>query len=294
MNKRETGTPTKTPTATEKPDEPQEQAAAVRLQDAKLSSGDPFGKRVGAAEIFKHQQVVELREIVRTAIAQRSMVLVSGPPGVGKTTGVRSVTDELPVNKFTVAYLGQDQHGANLLTRFCETLGMRPKGFRPRLILQLSQWLSNNLEDGGKDVVIVADEAHLLDDPTLEDLRLLSNVDYDRQSPFTLILIAQPWLRARLRSPFFEPLNQRIRYRYNLEGLSKEDTFQYIRSRLSAASSLQTQFTDEALQLIFSYCEGIPRKIQNLCSLLLLRARINGLNEIDSALVRQVADSQES
>ncbi|MCI0558671.1 MAG: AAA family ATPase, partial [Nitrososphaera sp.] len=201
-------------------------------------------------------------------------------------------TDELPVNKYTVVYLGQDQNGGNLLSRFSESLGLPVKGFRARLVLKLSEWLLNNLKDGGKDVTLVVDEAHLLDDQTLEDLRLLSNADYDRQSPFTLIMIAQPWLRARLKSPFFEPLNQRIRYRYSLEGMCKEDAFSYIRNRLSAAD-ISELFTDDALLLIFNYCEGIPRKIHNLCSLLLLKARLAGLKEIDVALVRQIADSQD-
>jgi type II secretory pathway predicted ATPase ExeA len=291
MNKRENETPANLATR-EKPEDGQ--GPATQLQETKLPPVmDPFSKRVSAQEVFKHQQVEELQELVRTAIAQRSMMLVSGPPGVGKTTCVRSVTDELPVNKFSVVYLGQDQHGANLWSRFSEALGLRPRGFRARLVLQLSQWLSNNLKDGGKDVVLVVDEAHLLDDQTLEELRLLSNADYDRQAPFTLIMIGQPWLRARLKSSFFEPLNQRIRYRYNLEGLTKADAFQYIRARLSAARLLPTLFTDEALHQIFAYCEGIPRKLHNLCSQLLLRARIAGLKQIDATLVRQVADSQE-
>jgi type II secretory pathway predicted ATPase ExeA len=291
MNKKESNTKEKLPIAQETSkvveSQPDEQ---FKIDDVIPPAVDPFSKRIGAQEVFLHQQIRELQEIVRTAIAQRSIALIIGPPGVGKTTGVRSVTDELPVNKYTVVYLGQDQNGGNLLSRFSEALGLPIKGFRARLVLKLSQWLLDNLKDGGKDIILVVDEAHLLDDQTLEDLRLLSNADYDRQSPFTLLMIAQPWLRARLKSPFFEPLNQRIRYRYSLEGMSKEDAFSYLRCRLSAAG-VSELFTDEALVQIFSYCEGIPRKIHNLCSLLLLKARVAELNEIDVALVRQIADS---
>lgn len=293
MSKKETITKEKLTVAEEsaKPveDQPDEQST---IDDVVLPAVDPFSKRIGAHEVFLHQQVRELQEIVRTAITQRSIALIIGPPGVGKTTGVRSVTEKLPVNKYTVVYLGQDQNGGNLLSRFSEALGIPAKGFRARLLLKLSQWLLDNLKDGGKEIVLVVDESHLIDDQTLEDLRLLSNADYDRQSPFTLLLIAQPWLRARLKSPFFEPLNQRIRYRYSLEGMSKEDAFTYIRNRLSVAG-VSDLFTDEALVQIFAYCEGIPRKIHNLCSLLLLKARIAELKEIDVALVRQVADSQD-
>ena len=291
MSKKENNTKGNLSVAQEQPKGEEDQSdEPLRTGEVIPPAVDPFSKRIGAQDVFLHPQIRELQEIVRTAIAQRSIALIIGPPGVGKTTGVRSVTDELPVNKHTVVYLGQDQNGGNLLSRFSESLGLPVKGFRSRLVLNLSQWLLNNLKDGGKDVTLVIDEAHLLDDQTLEDLRLLSNADYDRQSPFTLIMIAQPWLRARLKSPFFEPLNQRIRYRYSLEGMCKEDAFSYIRNRLSAAD-ISERFTDDALSLIFNYCEGIPRKIHNLCSLLLLKARVAGLKELDVALVRQVADS---
>jgi type II secretory pathway predicted ATPase ExeA len=190
-------------------------------------------------------------------------------------------------------YLGQDQHGVNLLSRFSEVLGLPTKRFRQHLVLQLGQWLSGNVADGGKSVILIVDEAHLLDDQTLEELRLLSNADFDRQSSFTLIMIAQPWLRARLKSPFFEPLSQRIRYRYSLEGLSKEDTFNYVRGRLLTAGLSPTVFSDEALQQIFAYSEGIPRKVNNLCSHLMLKVQSLDLLEINAGLVKQVIDSQD-
>ena len=265
----------------------------LKLQPEKARFADPFSKRVASEHVFTHQQVRELQEIIRAAIGQSSMVLISGPPGVGKTTGARSVTDELPPNKYTVVYIGQDQHGVNLLSRIAEALGLKPKRFRQHIVLQLSQWLTNNVNDGGKSVILIVDEAHLLDDQTLEELRLLSNADYDRQSCFTLILIAQPWLRARLKSPFFEPLAQRIRYRYSLEGLSKDDTAEYVRLRLSAAGLSPTFFSDDALVQIFAQSEGIPRKVNNLASQVLLKAQPLGLKQIDAALVKKVVDSLE-
>ncbi|MCI0560581.1 MAG: ATP-binding protein, partial [Nitrososphaera sp.] len=100
------------------PDEP------LKINEVIPPAVDPFSKRICAREVFLHQQIRELQEIVRTTILQRSITLIIGPPGVGKTTAVRSVTDELPVNKYTVVYLGQDQNGGNLLSRFSESLGL--------------------------------------------------------------------------------------------------------------------------------------------------------------------------
>lgn len=265
----------------------------VRQSGREYLEVDPFTKNIESSEVVQHEQLSELQSVIRAAIAQHSMVLVSGPPGVGKTTGVRSVTEALPLNKYMVIYLGQDQIGGNLLNRFAEALGIKVRRLRSHTLMHLSQRLADNLKESGKSIVLIVDEAHLLEDQTLEDLRLLSNADYDKQSPFSLILISQPWLRGRLKSPFLEPLAQRIRYRYNLESLSKEDAVAYISSRLLRAGLLEAIFTADSLQQVFVLTEGIPRKINNLCSQLLLKLKAGKLDAIDAGLVKQVAEGQD-
>lgn len=251
---------------------------------------DAFGKNIGLADFFRHQQLDELQALLRTCITQQSMALVTGPPGSGKTTAVRTVTDELPSHKYSVVYLGQDQIGANLLSRFAACLGLQAKRFRMQLTLQISQWLTDNLESGGKEVVLVIDEAHLLDDAMLEEFRLMTNANYDRQSPLTLILVGQPPLRLRLKSSGFDALSQRLRYRFRLEGLNQEETLRYVRLRLSSAGLPPDFFSHDALLQIFQICEGLPRRINNLCSLAMLRAKARKLDCVDAAFLTELAD----
>jgi type II secretory pathway predicted ATPase ExeA len=251
---------------------------------------DAFGKNVGVADLFKHKQIEELQALIRTSIEQQVMALVTGPAGSGKTTGVRSVTDELPRHQYLVIYLGQDQTGNNLLSRFTASLGLKPKRYRNHLSLQISQWLTDNLESGGKEVVLVVDETHTLDDGTLEELRLMTNANYDRQSPLSLILVGQPPLRLRLKAPHLDALSQRLRYRFRLEGLNQDETMQYIVLRLTSAGLPSGLFTDEALQVIFQLCEGLPRRINNLCSLALLRAKATNTSKIDALFINEIAE----
>jgi len=184
----------------------------------------PFSKSLNSDELFNYTQLNELRRLLKLAIAQRTMMIVTGEAGVGKSTAVGATTDELPTNKYLVAYLGQDQGGASIWRRLASSLGLRASVSREHTRLTISQYLNDNLLEKGKDVVLVVDEAHLLDRNTLEDIRLLTNTDFDRTPPLTVILLGQLSLRGRVKTAGFEAINQRLRYRYALEGFSEEET----------------------------------------------------------------------
>lgn len=262
----------------------------TKSKDGSPPIEDPFSKNVAGEQLFKHNQLEELRALIRSAINKQTMALVTGPPGVGKTTAVRSVADELPSHKYSPFYLGQDQSSVNVLRRFAQCLGIQPKYYRTRIAMQISQWLLENLSAGGKEIVLIVDEAHLLDDSMLEEFRLMTNANYDRESPLTVLLLGQPALRLRLKSSEFEALWQRIPYRYCLEGLDEDETATYIQRRLSAAGLSSDTFSPEAMLYVFQVCQGIPRRINNLCSLALLRAKFKKLQIIDAAFLKELTD----
>ena len=251
---------------------------------------DAFGKNVAGEHLFKHDQLEELRALIGSAIHKKAMALVTGPPGVGKTTAVRSVTDELPGHKYLPIYLGQDQNSVNVMRRFAHSLGIQPNHLRTRVLLQVSQWLMDNLSAGGKEIVLIVDDAHWLDDASLQDFRLMTNTNYDRESPLTVILLGQPNLRLKLKSFDFEALSHRIPYRYCLEGLDEDETANYVLLRLSTVGLPADTFSPEALHYIFQACQGVPRRINNLCSLALLKAKSKKLRVIDADFLKQLAD----
>ena len=155
---------------------------------------------------------------------------------------------------------------------------------------QISQWLIDNFDAGGKALVLVVDEAHLLDDTMLEELRLMTNANYDRQSPLTLILLGQPLLRLRLKASHFEALRQRLPYRYCIEGLDQDETIKYIQHRLSLAGMQPDFFSEDASQFIFQMSEGLPRRINNACSLALLHAATTKHSSIDASFLKELVD----
>jgi len=253
----------------------------------------PFGKAMTADEIFNYGQLDELKYLLKLAINERSIGLVSGQSGVGKTVGVHTVVSKLPTNKYSVVYLGRDQNGSNLIRHLAKGLGLPPARYRPHAWMQIAQHLSDNLIEQGKIPVVVVDEAHLLDDTTLEDLRLLTNADFDRASPLALILLGQLPLRTRLKAPGLEALSQRLRFRYALEGFTEEETAAYIKHHLCLAGICEDLFTQEAVKLIFLASAGLPREINTLCTLAMLKAQTASLSSIDAQLIRQILDQRE-
>jgi type II secretory pathway predicted ATPase ExeA len=259
----------------------------------KLPDKLPFGKDIVGDELFKFDQLAELRTTVRLAIEQRTIGAVSGQAGTGKTCAVRSVTDDLPTNKYQVLYVGQEHDETNLCRRIAAGLGLAAKRFKNHAWMQVSQHLCENLAEQGKQVVAVFDEAHLLSGATLENLRLLMNADFDRASPLSIILIGQLPLRAMLKAPGFEALNQRIRFRYSLDGFTEEETTGYIQHHLRLAGLPDDIFSKDATKAIFLAAKGILREINNVALLALLKAESTGMAKVDGKLIRQVLEQRE-
>lgn len=253
----------------------------------------PFGRGLAPEELFSYTQLEELKRLVKLALEHKSPLLLSGEAGIGKTTAIHAALCDLPANKYSIIYLGQDQDGSNLTRRLAAALGLQPKNARRHTWMQITQLLADNLVEQGKTPVVVIDEAHLLDSIILEDLRLLTNADFDRTSPLALILLGQLPLRSRLKAPGFEALSQRLRFRYALEGFTLDETSAYIKHHLRLVGLAEDIFTPEAVKLVFHSSRGILREINNYCSLSLLKAQTLLASKIDPKLVRQVLDQRE-
>ncbi len=155
-------------------------------------------------------------------------------------------------------------------------------------MLQLTQSISRD-----RRLVLIVDEAHLLDQTTFEDLRLLTNADMDIRSPMSLIVIGQRWLRQTLRQSKYEALYQRLRLRFTLEGLSEIETCDYIHHHLSLSGCTKVPFTKTAMRAVFMASDGILREVNNICYKALLAGAERSEKRIDEQLVEWVVDQPE-
>lgn len=143
-----------------------------------------------------------------------------------------------------------------------------------------------------KRTVLIVDEAQNLDIEVLEELRLLSNINADKDFLIQMILVGQPELAEKLRRPELRQFVQRISVDYHLRPLTVEDTIGYIRHRLSVAGGSPNIFTDAACCAVFFYAHGVPRLINVLCDLALVFAYAEDQRQIDLDTVIDVASAR--
>lgn len=256
-------------------------------------TGMPFDKDVDEKSLFRYSQIEELHQKLDLALETRTGLLVTGQAGTGKTTGIRVHLEQLPSNSYRVIYLGNDQTGKSLFARLAAEFGLALNHSTSRM-LQLTNYIKRHVQGSNKHLVLVVDEAHLLDWRTLEDIRLLTNTEMDRKSALTLVLMGQLWLRNKLKNAGNEALYQRMRFRYGLEGLSKKQTTEYVRQQLSRVSCTRDLFTDGAYGALFQASGGILREINNLAFEALVLAANQELQKVDEKLMKLVVDLRET
>ncbi|HHB12185.1 MAG TPA: DUF2075 domain-containing protein [Chromatiales bacterium] len=242
-------------------------------------TADPFVISPDHRFSFPHKSYVKARAHLEYGLLRgEGLVIVTGVPGTGKSTVINDLLEEYA-----------DQHDiyvARLLTTHLEleallrmvayTFGIQAEGMdRATVLHNIHQFLLRQFQ-AGKHVLLIIDEAQHLSEQALEELRLLTNIQLDPDHRFQIFLLGQPQLRNLIRGPAMEQLRQRIVASCHFDPLEETETAEYVIHRLEVAGwSGDPQITDEALSLLHRYSGGIPRKINLLCSRLLLAGAVD-------------------
>jgi type II secretory pathway predicted ATPase ExeA len=140
----------------------------------------------------------------------------------------------------------------------------------------------------GKRVVLIIDEAQNLSLDTLEELRMLSNINADKNQVLQLILVGQPELRTMLQMPQLKQFAQRVSVSHHLDALSSEETYQYVRHRIAVAGGDPEIFGEKACSLLWFHSRGVPRMINTLCDMALVYGYASEQKTIDAELIKEV------
>lgn len=224
---------------------------------------------------------------------KKGFILVTGGIGTGKTTICRSLLSSLDASVETALIFNTAISDIDLLetiiTEYGIVLGDQQRS-KKHYLDALNRFLLEKFV-AGKNVVLLIDEAQNLSHGVLEQVRMLSNLETEREKLIQIVLIGQPELNNTLRLPVLRQLNERITVRYDLGPLSPKDVINYIEYRLQVAGGPgAVSFTSSALRHIYSLSEGIPRRINALCDRALLVAYAKGTVQINRRLVSLAAN----
>jgi type II secretory pathway predicted ATPase ExeA len=163
-------------------------------------SRTPFGKSIPARDLFTRQAHAEAIARISFCIAESALGVISGDTGAGKTVALRAAVAALDPTRHQVIYIANPAFGTRgLYVSIVRALGAQPRYLKAELMAQAQDLLAAEAAERHRRVVLLCDEAHLLDPAQLEELRLLSNAEMDSASPFAAILSGQPTLSRQLR-----------------------------------------------------------------------------------------------
>lgn len=247
----------------------------------------PFSLTPDPKFFFMSSKHVDAVRRLEYGINQRQgVIVITGEVGVGKTTVCRALLSGLDEKVKTALVLNPLLSPLELFQAINEDLGLEHADNSPkRLTKILNEFVINQFEQGG-NVVLIVDEAHKLSHDSLEQIRLLSNLETSKHKLVQIILFGQPELMRTLSLPAMAPLSQRVSTHYCIGALDEAETSQYVAHRLHVAGCSRGVFSKGALRRIFRYSRGIPRKINLICDKALLCAYGTGETYVNSNYVK--------
>jgi len=259
-----------------------------------------YGLKEKPFALTPDSQFLYLSEGHRTAIEsllygiqeKEGFMVITGDIGTGKTTICRALLNRIDKNVKTAvifnSFLTEEELLESILLDFGFSSRGRTKKERINALNKLLiYWLSK-----GKSAVLIIDEAQNLSIPVLEQIRMLSNLETEKEKLLQIILLGQLELDQKLQSSELKQLNQRIAIRHHLLPLTRMETESYIYQRLMVAGSQGTiNFSRFALNEIYKFSKGTPRLVNLLCDRALLGGFVEQTYHVDREIIKRARES---
>jgi type II secretory pathway predicted ATPase ExeA len=227
--------------------------------------GMPFTKSIKTDQLFQSNHFKELASRLEYMKQHRGIMLISGQPGCGKTTAMRTFIASLSQLSFHTFYVPLAT--VNILDFYRQLnykLGGESAQSKSALFYQIQQRINDMFTNDKKTPVIIFDEAHLLKNENFTELQIITNFNMDSTDPALIILVGQPHLADRLMRPVLRSFYQRIALKYHLIPLPKDDVAPFIEHHLKLSGCQSSPFSQQAIDAIFKNTAGVPRLIEKL------------------------------
>jgi general secretion pathway protein A len=255
-------------------------------------SRNPFGLTPDTDFFYPVREHLAALAHLYFGVTSGGFTVLTGEVGLGKTLLCRQLLRRSLGGVHTAYVFNPQLSYADLLQSIYHDLtGKSLEGYTVGKLHNEIYRLLIHLAARGRRVAVLVDEAHRLPPSLLEGLRLLSNLETEKEKLLSLLLVGQPELEQTLRLPSMRPLAQRISVRFHLKPFGYRDTIRYIRHRLLVASQPQTtfRFCASALLRVHRHSRGVPRQINQICDRALLAAFAAGNREVSDRMVRLAA-----
>jgi len=248
----------------------------------------PFNVTSDPAFFFsskKHQEA--LSHLLYGVTQRKGIVVVTGEIGTGKTTLCRFFLEQLNKDTKVAFILNPYLSEIQLLEAIMKDFGLEVKDKnRLAFVSEFNKFLLKEAQDGN-NVVLIIDEAQNLKSRQLEQIRLLSNLETQKEKLMQIVLMGQPELNRKLSLYELRQLQQRIMVRYHISPLDADEIKHYINHRLNVAGANgRVRFDDLAMHLIAEFSCGVPRLINIICDRALLAGFVKELNLINGDIIR--------
>ncbi|MEN6616677.1 MAG: AAA family ATPase [Syntrophorhabdus sp.] len=238
---------------------------------------DPFRLTPDPGYFFPSQEHNEILNSLNYAIEQKEgFSLVVGQPGTGKTTILRILIDHWKDSAEIALIMTPRLMPEEFLQAILEDLNIELSGRNKNEMLKAFRDILITHAATGKRIIIIVDEAQNMPDETIEELRLLSNLETEKEKLLQIILMGQPELQKKLTAAHLRQLDQRITIRATLRPLTRSETSDYINFRLIKAGKGTIIFDEESRKRIYDTSKGIPRVINLVASRALMAAFVSG------------------
>ena len=251
----------------------------------------PF-KITPTAEFFYHggKRGDILHALLYAVKVGEGIMMVTGEVGSGKTMMLRTMAESLPGEADLIYIANPSLSGREILFHICEELDLKVSDDRHDTVRSLQNYLVERHAEGRR-VVAFIDEAQAMPDESLEEIRLLSNLETSREKLLQIILFGQPELDDKLSRQNMRQLRERITVNFKLEALTRADVREYIATRLRAAGHEGGPlFSDEACNFIYGISQGLSRRVNVLADKAMLSAYERGALAVSVADAKRAAE----
>ena len=224
-------------------------------------------------------------------LSRAPITLVTGAVGCGKTTLLRHLLKQIELNSIVGLISNAQGDRGELIQWVLHSLGVKfdPLAGYVSQFQVLQDFLIKTYAEGQR-VILIFDEAQNLSQNSLEELRMLTNINSNKDELIQLVLVGQNELREIIKRPELRQLAQRIAASFHLRPLSEDNVDEFIMHRLRVAGGTGLEFDDNARRLIFEVSRGVPRLVNQICDMALLYAWSADSRTVSSRVVQAVID----